>query len=189
MPRHASDLLLLKDQRAAQRAAYSFEWLFCDNPSSIHTPSITYPILYTEIRDFSHDRTRLPRPFDPSETHSQPLLQLPSIRCQFDEPSRPPRLSPSPLPSFPTRLTRSHQRDAQSASLYAMPSSVSVVLHVLSLALALSPVDAQLGGTFQYVGLSGASAQQMFLGRPNKVYIVDKTGELMRFAVVRADSF
>ncbi|RSH95292.1 hypothetical protein EHS25_000379 [Saitozyma podzolica] len=32
-----------------------------------------------------------------------------------------------------------------------------------------------LSNTFQYVGLSGVSAQQLFLGRPGKVYIVDKT--------------
>jgi hypothetical protein len=54
------------------------------------------------------------------------------------------------------------------------------LLHVLSLAsLLLSPAEtqAQLSNTFQYVGLSGVSAQQLFLGRPGKVYIVDKTGE------------
>lgn len=54
------------------------------------------------------------------------------------------------------------------------------LLHVLSLAaLLLSPSEtqAQLSNTFQYVGLSGVSAQQLFLGRPGKVYIVDKTGE------------
>ncbi|ORX39085.1 glyoxal oxidase precursor [Kockovaella imperatae] len=56
-----------------------------------------------------------------------------------------------------------------------MTRSLSTVVHVLSLALALSPASAQLANTFQYVGLSGASAQQMFLGRPDRVYIVDKT--------------
>ncbi|WVF65591.1 hypothetical protein IAT40_000321 [Kwoniella sp. CBS 6097] len=54
----------------------------------------------------------------------------------------------------------------------------SAFLHVLSLAaLALSPLEsqAQLANTFKYVGLSGVSAQQLFLGTKNKVYIVDKT--------------
>ena len=54
----------------------------------------------------------------------------------------------------------------------------STFLHVLTLAsVTLSPVSAQLADTFKYVGTSGASAQQMFLGRPGKVYIVDKTGQ------------
>ncbi|KAK8843343.1 hypothetical protein IAR55_006999 [Kwoniella newhampshirensis] len=57
-----------------------------------------------------------------------------------------------------------------------MSLSPSTLLHVLSLTvLALSPAHAQLANTFKYVGLSGASAQQMFLGTMNKVYIVDKT--------------
>lgn len=52
------------------------------------------------------------------------------------------------------------------------------LVHVLTLASCLLPAaSAQLGNTFKYVGLSGVSAQQMFLGRPGKVYIVDKTGE------------
>lgn len=54
------------------------------------------------------------------------------------------------------------------------------MLHVLTLAaMSLAPVvvEAQTAGTFKYVGLSGVSAQQMFLGRPGKVYIVDKTGK------------
>ncbi|WVR09090.1 hypothetical protein IAU60_006152 [Kwoniella sp. DSM 27419] len=56
----------------------------------------------------------------------------------------------------------------------------STLLHVLTLAaLALGPstgcAQSQLGNTFKYVGLSGVSAQQMFLGTMNKVYIVDKT--------------
>lgn len=60
-----------------------------------------------------------------------------------------------------------------------MPST-STVLHVLSLAaLSLTPPsEAQLANTIQYVGLSGVSAQQLFLGTMNKVYIVDKTGVL-----------
>ncbi|WVQ63929.1 uncharacterized protein L199_002085 [Kwoniella botswanensis] len=59
-----------------------------------------------------------------------------------------------------------------------MPISPSTLLHVLSLAaVSLSPVpaQAQLANTFKYVGLSGVSAQQLFLGTMNKVYIVDKT--------------
>lgn len=64
----------------------------------------------------------------------------------------------------------------------AFQSSISrsTLVHVLSLAvLALSTasVEAQLANTYQYVGLSGVSAQQLFLGRPGKVYIIDKTGE------------
>lgn len=55
--------------------------------------------------------------------------------------------------------------------------SRSTLTHVLALALTASTVSAQLANTFKYVGLSGASAQQMFLGTKNKVYIVDKTGE------------
>lgn len=54
--------------------------------------------------------------------------------------------------------------------------SPSTLLHALSLAaLAALPAQAQLANTFQYVGLSGVSAQQMFLGTLHKVYIVDKT--------------
>ncbi|KGB75973.2 glyoxal oxidase [Cryptococcus deuterogattii R265] len=54
--------------------------------------------------------------------------------------------------------------------------SPSTLLHALSFAaLAALPAQAQLANTFQYVGLSGVSAQQMFLGTMNKVYIVDKT--------------
>jgi hypothetical protein len=52
--------------------------------------------------------------------------------------------------------------------------------HVLGLAafsLQLLSVDAQLANTIQYVGLSGVSAQQMFLGSKNRIYFVDKTGE------------
>ncbi|WWC91234.1 uncharacterized protein L201_006176 [Kwoniella dendrophila CBS 6074] len=59
-----------------------------------------------------------------------------------------------------------------------MPVLPSTLLHVLSLAtLALVPaqIQAQAPNTFKYVGLSGVSAQQMFLGTSNKVYIVDKT--------------
>ena len=57
-------------------------------------------------------------------------------------------------------------------------TSRSAFLRVLGLAaLAVVPAYAQLANTIQYVGLSGVSAQQMFLGRPGKVYIVDKTGE------------
>lgn len=57
-------------------------------------------------------------------------------------------------------------------------TSISTLLHVLGLAaLAAVPIHAQLANTIQYVGLSGVSAQQMFLGRPGKVYIIDKTGE------------
>ena len=51
------------------------------------------------------------------------------------------------------------------------------LLHVLTLASILLPSEAQLANTFKYVGLSGVSAQQLFLGRPGKVYIVDKTGK------------
>nr|XP_018259146.1 glyoxal oxidase [Kwoniella dejecticola CBS 10117]OBR81304.1 glyoxal oxidase [Kwoniella dejecticola CBS 10117] len=59
-----------------------------------------------------------------------------------------------------------------------MPLSPSVILHVLSLtALSVAPslAQAQTPNTFKYVGLSGVSAQQLFLGTLNKVYIVDKT--------------
>ncbi|WWD21146.1 hypothetical protein CI109_105627 [Kwoniella shandongensis] len=57
-----------------------------------------------------------------------------------------------------------------------MSLSPSTLLHVLSLtAIALTPAYAQTANTFKYVGLSGVSAQQMFLGTMNKVYIVDKT--------------
>ncbi|WWC73126.1 uncharacterized protein I206_107092 [Kwoniella pini CBS 10737] len=59
-----------------------------------------------------------------------------------------------------------------------MPLSSSTFLHVLSLtALSIAPltVQAQTPNTFKYVGLSGVSAQQLFLGTLNKVYIVDKT--------------
>ncbi|KAK4687301.1 hypothetical protein P7C73_g2818, partial [Tremellales sp. Uapishka_1] len=52
----------------------------------------------------------------------------------------------------------------------------SKLLHVLSLAAVFLPSAAgDVNNTFQYVGLSGVSAQQIFLGRPGKVYIVDKT--------------
>lgn len=52
------------------------------------------------------------------------------------------------------------------------------VIYALGLAaLAVLPTEAGVGNTFKYVGLSGVSAQQMFLGRPGKVYIVDKTGQ------------
>lgn len=60
-----------------------------------------------------------------------------------------------------------------------MPNTATM-LHVLTLAaISLAPaiIDAQSPGTFKYVGLSGVSAQQLFLGRPGKVYIVDKTGQ------------
>jgi hypothetical protein len=55
-------------------------------------------------------------------------------------------------------------------------TSTSTTMYVFALALALTPVTAQLANTFKYVGLSGVSAQQMFLGTKNKVYIIDKTG-------------
>lgn len=49
-------------------------------------------------------------------------------------------------------------------------------LAIAGLAIAPLAVEAQKANTFKYVGLSGVSAQQLFLGRPGKVYIVDKTG-------------
>lgn len=42
------------------------------------------------------------------------------------------------------------------------------------LAAAASLVSAQTPGTFQIVGNSGVSAQQLFLGTKDKVYIIDK---------------
>ena len=56
-------------------------------------------------------------------------------------------------------------------------SSTALLLSVLSLgSLFIQPAAAaNKGGTFEYVGLSGVSAQQLFLGAPGKVYIVDKT--------------
>ena len=56
-------------------------------------------------------------------------------------------------------------------------------MHVLTLASFLLPplsvsaqsASASKANTYEYVGLSGVSAQQLFLGRPGKVYIVDKT--------------
>ena len=62
--------------------------------------------------------------------------------------------------------------------------STSTMLHVLTLALTLTPVTAQLANTFKYVGLSGVSAQQLFLGTKNKVYIIDKTGMLLVFLIL-----
>ncbi|WVN87854.1 uncharacterized protein L203_103050 [Cryptococcus depauperatus CBS 7841] len=54
--------------------------------------------------------------------------------------------------------------------------SPPTLLHSLFLAaLATLPANGQLANTFKYVGLSGVSAQQLFLGTMNKVYIVDKT--------------
>jgi hypothetical protein len=56
---------------------------------------------------------------------------------------------------------------------------ISKVIHVLGLAvLSITPAEgqAQLANTIQYVGLSGVSAMQMFLGTKNKIYFVDKTG-------------
>ncbi|ODN74427.1 hypothetical protein L202_06824 [Cryptococcus amylolentus CBS 6039] len=54
-----------------------------------------------------------------------------------------------------------------------------MLLNSLTLAglavLALPARAADRANTFQYVGLSGVSAQQLFLGTLNKVYIVDKT--------------
>ena len=46
---------------------------------------------------------------------------------------------------------------------------------VLTAAL-VQVAQCQKANTIQYVGLSGVSAQQMFLGTLNKVYIIDKTG-------------
>jgi hypothetical protein len=57
-----------------------------------------------------------------------------------------------------------------------MVSSTSTLIHVLTLALVATTSAAQQANTFKYVGLSGVSAQQLFLGTKNKVYIVDKTG-------------
>jgi hypothetical protein len=71
----------------------------------------------------------------------------------------------------PGELNHSDMFDSQG-------SSRRTICHVLTLALALVPdTAAQRANTFQYVGLSGVSAQQLFLGRPGKVYVVDKTGE------------
>ncbi|ORY24774.1 glyoxal oxidase precursor [Naematelia encephala] len=53
--------------------------------------------------------------------------------------------------------------------------SRATILHVLSLAALALHAEAQAPNTFKYVGLSGVSAQQLFLGTMNKVYIVDKT--------------
>lgn len=53
----------------------------------------------------------------------------------------------------------------------------STVMQVLALTFAVTATSAQLANTFRYVGLSGVSAQQMFLGTKDTVYIVDKTGQ------------
>jgi hypothetical protein len=53
--------------------------------------------------------------------------------------------------------------------------SIPTLLHVLTLTHLLLPAHAQLANTFVQVGESGVSAQMLFLGRPNKVYIMDKT--------------
>ncbi|KAG8839721.1 hypothetical protein FRC18_008441 [Serendipita sp. 400] len=64
---------------------------------------------------------------------------------------------------------------------FSKPISTSKLLSFVSLvasnaivATAQQPTRQGTANTFKVVGHSGVSAQQMFLGRPNKVYIVDK---------------
>ena len=78
---------------------------------------------------------------------------------------------PCPGPPFPISPSTMLRKEGSAGSS-------STLIYVLTVAaLAITPIHAQLANTIKYVGLSGVSAQQMFLGTMGKVYIVDKTGE------------
>ena len=73
-------------------------------------------------------------------------------------------------------ISQNHQSDVKSRRQRPQ-DSVTMQRAILLASLVLTyGVGAQKANTFQYVGLSGVSAQQMFLGTMNKVYIIDKTG-------------